>query len=177
VSLTPTELLQQAFHLAHQGLRIAVKRLSTEQILWRPQEGANSIAFYLWHIPRTTDFYLHRRILGGTEIWASQEWEKTLPVLTEGSSSGIGTGFTDQQVGAMPALAVSTYVSYLDAVESALYDWLGDQTPEQLDAEIQREGFQKAQVLRVLLSALGHTHGHTGEIGYIKGLMGTIERV
>lgn len=175
MSITAIEVLRQAFQLAHRGLRTAVSELTPEQLVWRPQEKANSVAFYLWHIPRTTDFYLNRRIRGVRELWSRENWRARLPIEAEGQGTaglGIGTGFTDQQVGAMPALSPADYLAYVDAVEQEMDAWLAGLLPEELLTEPEREGFSKTPTLRVVLSALGHTHGHTGEIGYVKGLMG-----
>lgn len=175
MSLSPIAVLQEAFQLAHRNLRAAVSELTPEQLTWRPQQGANSAAFYLWHIPRTTDLYINRRLLGEQELWYKENWQARISIEAEGQGTrglGIGTGFTDQQVGAMPALASSEYLAYVAAIDQAVNTWLGGLTPEQLLEEREREGFPKTQVLRMALAALGHTHSHTGEIGYVKGLMG-----
>lgn len=173
--LSPQAVLLDAFQLAHRNLRAAVLDLTPEQLVWRPQEGANSVAFYLWHVPRTTDFYINRRLRSEPELWSRDNWRARIPIEAEGQGTrglGIGSGFTDQQVGAMPALPPSQYLAYLDVVAAQVEAWLTTLAPEELLEEREREGFQKAQVLRVVLAALGHSHSHTGEIGYVKGLMG-----
>ena len=161
MSISSTALLQQALQIAHSRVHETVQDLTPEQLVWRPQATANSAAFFLWHVARTCDFNLHSRLLSVPEIWFRENWESRIPIDAEGQGTrgmGTGTGFTDQQVGAMPALPVGEHSAYLDSVANALDSWLAMLPSEQLSEEREHVGFGKTQVSAVLLQMLGHAH-------------------
>ena len=172
MSVSGPAVLREAFRIAHQRVRDAVAGLTPDQLVWQPQPGANSCAFLLWHIARTADFYIHTRAQGMPEVWERANWRQRLAVPSMPDGRSIGTGFTDQQVGAMPALPPSEYVAYLDALDLAADRWFEGLVPEALLQEREVAGYPRTQLLAILLQSLGHTHAHRGEIGYVKGLMG-----
>lgn len=180
MEMTASQLFNEAFGRAHKGLHDEVAGLTVEQLLWRPQPTMNSIAFLAWHVSRTTDMFLHDRILGVPQLWFKDNWPDkiALDVVGKGTRGmGNGTGFSDEQVGEMPAAPAETYLGYVDAVWHTTEEYLANLPPAEVAAEVVREGSPNAKVYAILLQALGHIHGHRGEIGYIKGLMGIRGRV
>lgn len=175
MAMTGVQLMRESFQRAYGLLQSELKGLTVEQLLWRPAPTANSIAFLAWHTPRTGDVFFNQRIQGKPEVWFSDAWANRVAVDAAGKGLrglGMGTGFSDEQAGEMPAVPVEEYVAYVDAVAAAVDAYFATLGPDALEQEIKAEGWPDAKLLPILFQALNHIHGHRGEIGYVKGLQG-----
>src|SRR5262245_4223006 len=55
VDMTPAQLLTDAFERIRDGGRSVVHGLSLDELTRRPDPGANSIAWLVWHLTRIQD--------------------------------------------------------------------------------------------------------------------------
>lgn len=175
MALTGVQVMREAFQRAYGALKAELQGLTPEQLVWRPAPTANAIAFLAWHVPRTGDVFFNQRILGRPQIWFSEAWTRRIAVDATGKGLrglGMGTGFTDEQAGEMPALPVEEYLAYIDAVAAAVDAYFATLPPEALEQEVKAEGWPDAKLLPILFQALNHILTHRGEIAYIKGLQG-----
>ena len=161
--------------VTHRRLRDNVVGLTPEQMTWRAKPGTNSIAFYVWHSTRFTDLFINRRLRGRPELWFEDNWSARIPIEAEGqgrSGLGVGMGYSDEQVGAMPALPGEEYLAYVDAVLLGMAEWLKTLAPASLLDVTDFEIMPNWRTIDVLTHTLNHIHLHRGEIWYLKGLIG-----
>ncbi len=175
MAMTGADVFRESFQRAYAALKSEIDGLTPEQLVWRPGPTANSVAFLAWHTPRTGDVFFSQRLLHQPEIWFREDWTKRVAVDAAGKGLrglGMGTGFSDEQAGEMPAVPAAEYLAYIDAVAAAVDGYFATLAPDALEQTVHAEGWPDAKLTAVLFQALNHTHFHRGEIGYIKGLQG-----
>ena len=55
-----TDFIQHHMGIINKRLLDNIKVVNSEELLWRPNSEANSIAFILWHIFRVEDNYIQK---------------------------------------------------------------------------------------------------------------------
>ena len=66
-------LVSDALGRVRGTVRGVLRDLTIEQILYRPSDESNSIAWLLWHLTRVQDHHLSD-LLGQPQAWVSQGW-------------------------------------------------------------------------------------------------------
>src|SRR5688572_21275655 len=80
----------------HRGFQSEVEPLTQDQIIYRPTNEANTIAFLLWHASSAWEGFANRTILNKPTLWASEGWMDKMG-MKEGMTSG---NMTPEQIGA-----------------------------------------------------------------------------
>jgi DinB superfamily/SnoaL-like domain len=157
------------------GIHQAVTGLSVPELTWRPDAEGNSIGVTVWHISRGLDvlkvrFLEQQQALA--EQWHTQGWAQKTGYDPRGIGTGglgILTGYTQEEVAAIPELAAEDLLAYLDQVASALRQYLLP-LPEGVLAQsivAMGESLTAYQLIKgILLGCVGHL----GEIEALKAL-------
>jgi hypothetical protein len=96
--------------------------MSDEFVFWRPEADANSIAITVWHMARILDVFLTLQAEGGLpeeESWFLQGWAGQTGYDPRGTGQngwGMLTGYTPEEVAAIPFLTREQVLGYLDQV-------------------------------------------------------------
>ena len=163
-------VLKLAIESVNRELQRELDGLTGEQLVYRPTEEANSIAFTAWHIVRMLDSAATRVVPRTDEaptIWDRGRWHERFGVGPEDS----GTGFDGAQVGAFrPDL--ETLLGYSRSVGEALPGAFDGLTDDDLDVIPNPEQPNMNFGRRLLVFFAGHLQYHLGEIRYLKGLQG-----
>src|ERR1019366_8932581 len=113
--MTGSEILTDAFGRIGEMVHDAVEGLSTEELSYRVDDGANPIAWLVWHLARVQDDHV-AHVAGTEQLWTSAGW-----VGRFGLTLGVddtGYGHRPEQVAAVTADA-ATLLGYYDAVDHA----------------------------------------------------------
>ncbi|MBE3141028.1 MAG: DinB family protein [Thermoplasmata archaeon] len=112
--------------------------ISDECVIWKPEAEANNIAVTVWHMARIFDVFLTQQTIGdssGEECWFCYGWAEQ----TDYDPRGIGqngwgmlTGYTQEEVAAMPQLTRGQVVEYLDKVYDTVKEYLVNMSMEKL---------------------------------------------
>ena len=161
------QFIQSSLFEVFRSLLAESAPLETDELLYRPAPGANSIAFLVWHFPRIADNAFNRSVNGSTPVWERDKWYEKFEMEITAS----GTGFTHDQVAAFnPNRELLT--GYLESVQKSLHDGLSNMAPEDLDRPMDPEN-PRATVGRQIQSIIvGHGFFHLGEVRFLKGLQG-----
>ncbi|MDP6607333.1 MAG: DinB family protein [Dehalococcoidia bacterium] len=151
----------------HTGFRTEVEPLSDDQLLHQPKEGANTIAFLLWHATLFEDQQLHRLAASTEPLWESERWFERLGL----EQSDLGTGFTDEQVVAFRPDR-GELMAYCERIWEVSPSLVARLTPERLDEALDPERPRMTVGRSISNFVLGHGFWHLGDIRYTKGLMG-----
>ncbi len=165
--MTGTELLADAFDRVRETVHEAVDGLSTAQLAARLDEGANSIAWLVWHLTRVQDDHV-AQAAGLEEVWTGQGWVDRfgLPFRAEDT----GFGHRDDDVSAVRAAAESL-VGYHDAVHEQTSRFVRGLSDADL-ARVVDEAWTPAVTLGVrLVSVLGDDLQHVGQAAFVRGVL------
>lgn len=144
-----------------------VDGLTPEQLAWRPDERANSIAWLVWHLSRSEDAQL-AEVFEVPQVWTAQDWQRrfSLPL----PSSSTGYGHSADQVAAVRAPA-DLLLGYHRAVREQTAGRLAGLAPGALD-RIVDEAWDPPVSLGVrLVSVLADGLQHAGQAAYVRGLL------
>lgn len=152
--------------------------LTPAQLRWQPEHNDSSIAFATWHAYRAADELSHGVAMKRPSVFATQGWEKRLPVHETGRSA-FGNGFTREQIGRLEFDA-GELIAYSKAVGEALASWAETATDEEASAEVNMPvfatvypGYDKmTRIEAVTFFAIAHTAEHLGEVQLLRGLQG-----
>ncbi len=116
-----TELMAKWFEDVGARVREQLKSLEEDALEWRADNRGNNVRETVWHMARWIDVLA--RILGGaqpaTERWFTDGWAQRTGYDPRGiGDGGLGalTGYTFEEVLAIPRLTTTDLVRYLDSV-------------------------------------------------------------
>lgn len=165
--MTSSGLLLDAFGRIHDLVPAAVADLSVEQLAFRPDEQANSIAWLVWHLTRVQDDHICGPA-GIEQTWTSQGWAERFGLPFDHSQTGYGQ--TSAEVGSVHATA-EMLTGYHESVHEVTKSFLRGLS----DADLQRvvdDFWDPPVTLAVrLVSVVSDTLQHCGQAAYLRGLI------
>jgi uncharacterized damage-inducible protein DinB len=160
------ELLLYAYEQIQENLRPAVEGLSPEQLAYRPNPDANSIAWLAWHLVRVQDSHL-AEVAGTEQVWTAEGWVDRFGLPFAPSATGFG--FTSEQVGQVRVQSADLLLDYAAAVHARTTEFLRGLTDNDLDRVVD-EGWDPPVTLGVrLVSVLDDDQQHVGQAAYVRG--------
>ena len=154
-----TELMAKWFEDVGARVREQLAGVDDDTLEWRADDRGNNVRETVWHMARWIDVLT--RILGGTqpstERWFTDGWAQRTSYDPRGiGDDGLGalTGYTFQEVLAIPRLTATDLVRYLDSVIGPLAQRL----------RALQEDDASARAVRRATGILQGCLGHLGEI-------------
>ena len=151
--------------------------LTAEELDWLPGPQANPIGVTVWHIARGMDFLVTRLMLqkgAEDEIWHTNGWRERSGYDPRGigyDGWGVLTGYSWDEVLAIPRLGAPELMEYLEQSESALLRQLRTFTPETIHQPARAMLGGKLTYYRWVKEFYKGYQAHIGEIVAIKELM------
>ncbi len=162
-----TDLLADAFERIRQESHRAVDGLDAEELAWRPDAAANSIAWLVWHLTRVQDDHI-ADLADREQTWTTGPWvERFGP----GTPSDIGYGHTAVQVGAVRPSGPDLLIDYHDAVLQETLGYIDGVTAETLDEIIDRRWDPPVTAGVRIVSVISDCLQHAGQANYVRGLL------
>jgi uncharacterized damage-inducible protein DinB len=149
---------------------MAVKGLSQTELAWRPKPHSNCIAFLMWHVSRGEDLWINRILLGQKELYETGGWYKKFRTPPQDS----GFGYDVTKLDAWPVPTLSLLMEYAGAVREKSLAYLKSLTAVKLD-EARDFGWGKGTAGSALAHLITEVAEHSGQIGYLRGIMKGIE--
>jgi hypothetical protein len=160
-------LLIESFGRVDGVLTRAVDGLSEDELAFRPDPEANSIAWLAWHAARGEDAQV-ADVAGTDQVWTSQGWADRFDLPFDDSATGYGQ--STQDVGRVRASS-DLLLAYARAVADRTQDYLAGLTGDDLDRVVD-EGWDPPVTLGVrLVSVVGDSLQHAGQAAYVRGLL------
>ena len=150
------------------GLRRRVKDLDEDALEWRADDRGNNVRETVWHMARWMDV-LVRLATGGqpsTERWFRDGWADRTGYDPRGigvDGLGVLSGYTFEEVLAIPRLSAAELLEYVDSVVAPLAQRLRSAGEDEAAAKLVRR-------------ATGILQGCFGHIGEIDALLAIRER-
>jgi uncharacterized damage-inducible protein DinB len=165
--MTSADLLADAFDRIREEVHNAVDGLSKEQLAFRVNDDANSIAWLAWHLTRIQDDHVSD-VAGVEQVWTSRGWADRFGL----PFGRLATGYehSNSEVAAVQAGA-ELLTAYHDAVNEETIRYVRTLT----DADLPRvvdESWDPPVTLAVrLISVIADDLEHAGQAAFIRGLL------
>lgn len=165
----PQRLLADGFGRIAETLPTIVDGLSVDDLLWRPYDGANSIAWTLWHIARMEDAQV-APIAGTDEVWTQDGWVERfgLPY----SPGAMGYGQSAAEVAAFRLEDPTLLTGYYQAVHGATLELVDGLSEDDLARVVDEHWDPPVTAAVRLVSIVDDAAQHIGQAAYVKGLLG-----
>jgi hypothetical protein len=142
-------------------------------VIWKPEVDANNIAITVWHMARIFDVFLTQQAKGDLseeECWFRHGWAGQTTYDPRGIGQngwGMLTGYTQQEVAAIPHFTREQILGYLDNVYDVAKEYLASTPIEKLQTPA--AGFDgRYTKYQCIQMALLDNVRHLGEIYAIK---------
>lgn len=145
-----------------------VRDLDAEALGWRPDPGANSIAWLVWHLTRVQDDHVVE-LAGQEQVWVTGRWAGRFGLPAGSMDTGYGHG--PAQVGAIRPAGPEPLVTYHDAVAERTAQLVAGYGPEELDRVVDRSWDPPVTAGVRLVSVVSDNLQHVGQAAYVRGLL------
>jgi uncharacterized damage-inducible protein DinB len=165
--MTSADVLTDAFGRVRDAVHHAVDGLSAEQLSFRIDGTANSIAWLVWHLTRIQDDHI-ADVAGTEQAWTSGGWAERFGLPFNDRETGYG--HNSEQVAAVQASA-ELLTAYYDAVHERTLRFVSGVTDKDLP-RIVDEGWDPPVTLAVrLVSVIADDLEHAGQAAFIRGVV------
>ena len=144
----------------------AVDGLSEDDLAWRPDPGANTIAWLVWHLSRIEDDHV-ADVAGTAQTWEDGWADRFGLPLPDGDH---GYGHSPDQVGQVRAGA-DLLAGYYDAVSARTATYLAGLEPDDLDLVVDERWDPPVTLGVRLVSVVNEVNQHVGQAAYLRGLL------
>lgn len=163
-----SELLAEAFGRVRGIVHDAVAELTTEQLNFRVEEGANSVAWLVWHLSRVQDSHI-AEVADTEEVWRSGHWVHRFRLPLDESSTGFGQGLAE--MAAVRVESPDLLTGYYDQVHEQTLGYLRTLADTELDKVIDQRWDPPVTLGVRLASVLADDLQHAGQAAYLRGIV------
>ncbi|HET7068696.1 MAG TPA: DUF664 domain-containing protein [Nocardioides sp.] len=161
------DLLADSLGRVRERMPDVVAGLSDDDLAWRPDPGANSIAWLVWHLSRIEDDHV-AAVAGSEQVWVADGWAERFDLPFDVHEHGYAMSVAD--VGRVRAGA-GLLAGYYEAVAARSEAYVATLGPGDLDRVVD-EAWDPPVTLGVrLVSVVNEVNAHLGQAQYVRGLL------
>lgn len=161
------ELLLDAYGRPHERVPEVVEGLTTEELAYRPDADANSIAWLVWHLARVEDDHI-AGAAGHEQAWTVEGWADRFGLPFPVTAHGYGHSSEDVAKVVVPG---ELLVGYHDAVHARSVAFLSGLRPADLDRVVDDRWDPPVTLGVRLVSVVDDAAQHIGQAAYVRGLV------
>ncbi|GAB3990220.1 DUF664 domain-containing protein [Actinoallomurus acanthiterrae] len=166
--MTTANLLTDAFGRIRDAVHRAVDGLSPEELAFRVDPDANSIAWLTWHLTRVQDDHLAGAV-GTAQVWTSRGWAERFGLPFDVSDTGYG--HAPDQVAAVRVESGELLTGYHDAVYQQTVAYVGSLTDDDLTRIVDRSWDPPVTLGVRLVSVIADDLQHAGQAAFVRGAL------
>lgn len=152
--------IQQILHRSLNGL-------TAEQLVYRPTDQANSIAWLAWHLTRIQDGHVSD-LAGRPQAWVADGWHARFDKPADPKDTG--QRYTPEQVAAIRPDGPQVLLDYHDAVYQRSVEYLRGVSPADMDRVLNEPQYDPLPTVGVrLVSVISDNTQHAGQAAYLRG--------
>ncbi|MFE2148316.1 DinB family protein [Streptomyces sp. NPDC059456] len=163
-----TDVLADAYGRIREVVHETVGGLSAEELNARPDPGANSIAWLVWHLTRVQDDHV-ADASGLEQIWTAQGWFTRFGLPLPAAATGYG--HTAQQVGKVRVASDELLLGYFDAVHEQSTGFIRGLAATDLERVVDAAWDPPVTLGVRLVSVLSDDLQHAGQAAYVRGTL------
>jgi uncharacterized damage-inducible protein DinB len=165
------DILVEAYGRIRQLVHQAAAELDQPRLTYRPEPGANSIAWLIWHLTRIQDDHVSE-IAGVDQVWVTGDWAAALGM--EPDPTNLGQGHGPDDVAAINPADPTALLGYHDEVMDRSVDYLAGVDDAELARIIDYSYTPPVSVGVRLVSVLSDNIQHAGQARYLRGIVDRI---
>lgn len=167
--MTSADLLSDAFGRIRGVVHAVVDGLDDEQLAYRVDGRANSIAWLVWHLTRIQDDHV-ADVAGAEQVWTAGGWAQRFGLPFDAAATGYGHG--PDEVAAVRASA-ELLTGYHDAVYQQTVDYVQTVAEGDLGRIVDRRWDPPVTLAVRLVSVVSDDLQHAGQAAFVRGLVTT----
>ena len=162
------ELLVDAFGRVRGVVHRVVDGLTPEQLAFRVDPGANSIAWLVWHLTRSQDDHV-ADAAQAEQVWTSQGWVERFGFPFDPLPTGYG--HQADEVAAVQVDSGELLVGYHDAVHQQTTRYVSQLKDADLGRIVDRSWDPPVSLGMRLVSVLADDLQHAGQAAFARGVL------
>jgi hypothetical protein len=166
--MTSAELLVDAFGRIPKVVHRVVDDLTPEQLAFRIDPEANSIAWLVWHLTRVQDDHL-ADAFQVEQVWTSQGWMERFGLPFDALDTGYG--HRAEEVGAVQVESGELLVGYYDAVHQQTARYVSQLKDADLARIVDRSWDPPVSLGVRLVSVIADDLQHAGQAAFVRGIL------
>jgi uncharacterized damage-inducible protein DinB len=163
-----SQVLADAFDRLPRLVTRAASGLSADELAYRPDSDANSIAWLIWHLTRIHDDHV-ADLAGQEQVLTAEGWHGRLGLPFDALDTGYG--HTPEQVAAVHPPHADDLLGYHRAVTLQTLAFLETVDDNALERVVDRSWNPPVTAGVRLVSVIGDCHQHVGQASYLRGLI------
>lgn len=163
-----TELLVDGFTRIGEVVHEATDGLRADQLAYRPDPDANSIAWLVWHLTRVQDDHV-ADVAGLEQVWIAQGFAGQFKLPFEVTDHGYGHDST--QVAALSGVTSELLGAYHDAVRAQTVAYVRGLADSEFDRIVDTRWNPPVTLSVRLISVISDDLQHAGQAAYVRGLV------
>lgn len=166
--MSSADVLVDAFGRIEGVVHGAVDGLRPEELSFRVDGEANSIAWLVWHLTRIQDDHV-ADAAQTDQLWTADGWAERFDLPFDRSDTGFGHGTAD--VASVRVGSGDLLTGYHDAVSATTIDYVRRLTDSDLE-RIVDDSWDPPVTLGVrLVSVIGDAFQHAGQAAFVRGIV------
>ncbi len=166
--MTGTDLLVDAFGRIHQVVHRVVDGLTPEELAFRIDGEANSIAWLVWHLTRIQDDHI-ADAAEIDQVWTSDGWAERFGLPFDHSATGFGHSSDD--VAAVRVDSGELLTRYHDAVHEQTLRFLESLEDDDFDRIVDESWNPPVSLGVRLVSVISDDLQHCGQAALVRGIV------
>jgi hypothetical protein len=166
--MTSAELLIDGFGRIHEQVHRVVDGLSPEDLAFRIDGTANSIAWLVWHLTRIEDDHI-AGVAGIEQVWTAKGWAERFGLPFDTLDTGYG--HTGEEVAAVRVESGELLTTYHDAVYEQAIDYVRTLTDDDLPRIVDRAWDPPVTLGVRLVSVVSDGLQHVGQAAFVEGVL------
>lgn len=162
------EFIDHMLEQVDEETQASLKGMTLEQILWRPADESNPMAWLAWHIARTQDLRASH-LMGLEQIWIADGWHDRFGL--PGDPANTGRGNSDADVAALQPESVEALATYCRLSSARLRKYVGGLGPDAENDLIDNPEGGRTPLGAVLNRMVHGGLTHVGQLMYVRGLI------
>jgi Protein of unknown function (DUF664) len=161
------EVLADVFARISDAVHGAAEGLTVDELAYRADDQANSIAWLIWHLTRVQDDHV-AEVAGIEQAWTALNWAKKFSLPFDPADTGYG--HTSKQVGEIRASA-ELLIGYHASVQDRTLSFVRQLSDRDLDRVVDRRWEPPVTLGVRLVSVCEDDLQHAGQAAFIRGLL------
>ena len=166
--MTSAELLTDAYGRIREEVQRAVDGLTPEQLAYRVDGTANSIAWLVWHLTRVQDDHI-AGVAGFEQVYTAQGWAERFGFPFP--PSAIGYGHSSADVDAVRVDSPDLLIDYHEAVHAQTLRFLDGLKEEELGRVVDERWDPPVTLGVRLVSVVSDDLQHAGQAAFLRGVL------
>jgi hypothetical protein len=162
-----SELIIDSLDRVHVGVSDTLDGLSQDDLAWRADPEANSIAWLVWHLTRVEDDHVCD-VAGIEQAWTAVGWAERFGLPFPVAEHGFG--HSSAEVGQV-RVGADLLAGYLAAVGERTRAYVVTLEPDDLDRVVDTHWDPPVTLGVRLVSIINEVNQHAGQAAYLRGLL------